>query len=461
MSTLSRRRLLEAMSALGAYGAFGRLLQGELALAQTAPPPLRLVVFFTPHGQAPEYWRPQGGETDFSISYPNAMLAPLERHRSRLLVLDGLDYRVLYEQGAKTGHEGGPVAFLTGSRLVTTTGDERPASASLDQALASAFGSRTRFRSLELLAFQQFPGQSVYNTVSFRADGTRVPFERDPAKVYLRLFGDMAGDPAQAGAALARKQSLLDFLLADANRLSTQLGAQERLKMDAHMEALRDIERRLQAGFGVGCVKPTAPSTGNLGDNNNMPALTRLQMGLIARAFACDLTRFVTMPIMPESTMPWIGVNVDIHNEIAHRVDAADPAERTRVRLELAKVQTWYAEQMAWFMDALASIPEGSGSVLDNTLIVWGNELGDPAGHSNIGVPTVLMGGAGGKFRMGRYLRLRPDDPNLLQGWSNFGDPAPKLVAHNRLLVSIAQAFGLQVDTFGHPAYTGTLNGLT
>lgn len=466
MTTLTRRRMLKALSAVGTYGAFGRLLQSEVAHAQTAPP-LRFVAFFTAHGQAPEYWRPRGGETDFDISYPDAMLAPLARHRSKLLVLDGLDYRVLYEQGSKTGHEGGPVAFLTGSKLVSTSGEDLPTSESLDQRLASVLGASTRFRSLQLINFQRFGNQYVYNTLSYRSDGSRVPFERDPYAVYLRLFGDMAGDPAQAAAALAKKKSLLDFLLTDANRLRERIGTYERQKVDVHMDALRDIERRISSGFGLGCVKPLEPpdygtnGTSALNDEARVPELTRLHLDLLARAFACDLTRFVTMPLFTETSMPWLGIDYDIHNEVAHRLGADDPIERTRVRLELSRIQRWWGEQVAYFMDLLASIPEGSGSVLDNTLILWGNELGDPNAHSNLGIPTVLAGGAGGKFRMGRYLRLRPDGDDLLPGNFSIGQPTPKLVPHNKLLVSIAQAFGVNVSTFGHTGYTGTLPGLT
>ncbi len=460
MTPLSRRRLLQGAGSLAGMAAFARLFQAEEAHAQTAPP-LRFVAIFTPHGMVPEHWVPRGGELDFDLDFEGSMLRPLQAHRSRLLVLDGLDYRVLYERG-NTGHEGGPVTFLTGSQVSTATGEELPLGDSLDQRLATALGAATRFRSLALNAYEQFGGQHVYNTISFRADGSRVPFERSPAALYARLFGDMVDDSSGAAAALARKRSLLDFVLGDAQRLRTRLGGPERSKLDAHLQALRDIERRLGAGYGAGCVKPPAPpelDVAQLGELARVPELTQLHLALVARAFACDLTRFVTFTCSPPS-MPWLGITQDIHNDIAHVVDSSDAGERSAARLRLSRVQQWHAQQVAGFLDLLAAIPEGSGSVLDNTLVLWGNELGNPAAHASLGIPTVLAGGAGGRFRMGRFLRLRPAE-GPLEGWSGPGAPAPRLVPHNRLLVSIAQAFGLETNTFGHPDYSGTLAGLT
>ena len=456
---ISRRSLLKLLSGTAMAAPFGHLLTSSVAEAADAAP-LRFIALFTPHGGLPEYWTPKGGEADFNIDFENSVLQPLQRHRSKLLVLDGLDYRVLYEHG-RTGHEGGPVTFLTGSEVVVDSGDELPSGASLDQVIGNAVGGVTQFRSLQLHAFEQFGAQHVYNSISFTENGSRVPFELNPANLYKRLFGSMGGSSAEAQAILMKRKSLLDYLIKDATRLKKRLATAEGQKLDTHLAALRDIERRLTNTGALNCEKPAALSDelSDLGDIGNMPGLTKLHMDLIARAFACDLTRVVTMTI-PGPSMPWIGIDEDIHNDIAHRTDTQTEPERTDIRLKMVRVQQWYSEQLALLMDSLAAIPEGSGTVLDNTVILWGNELGDAAGHMNVSIPTVLAGGAGGKFRMGRCLRLRPGkDP--LGNWPGPGSPLPGAVEHNKLLTSIAQAFGVNVDRFGHPDYVGTLSGLT
>ncbi|MCP3140275.1 DUF1552 domain-containing protein [Pyxidicoccus xibeiensis] len=475
---LSRRSLLQALAGSTAALPLANLLGTTDAYAQATAPPLRFIAIFTPHGCLPEFWNPQGGETDFTLDFPNSLLAPLQEHRNRLLVLDGLDYRVLYEHGL-TGHEGAPVTFLTGSKVSTASGDDLPQSASLDQVLGNAIGGSTRFRSLQLNAWEQFGGQHVYNSISFTANGSRVPFERDPAAVYQRLYGNApppAADPGESAQLVARRKSLLDFLVKDASRLRDKLAAEERQKLESHLESLRDIERRLGSLGGSqgpapapvpaseACTSGTVPPAyglDQLGNLARMPELTQLHLDLIASAFACDLTRVVTLTI-PGPSMPWDGVNVtdDVHNDLAHLLDVTDEPRRTQIREKMVRVQRWYASQVAHLMTRLASIQEGSGTVLDNTLILWGNELGDAAGHMNVRVPTVLAGGAGGKFRMGRFLRLRAPGSNPLSGWDGPGTPLPGAVAHNKLLVSIARAFGVNVNTFGHPDYVGPLDGL-
>ncbi|MGQ0507152.1 MAG: DUF1552 domain-containing protein [Myxococcaceae bacterium] len=465
MSKHSRRTLLKSFAGAGAAAFFGNLFRSDPAYAQNAAPPLRLVTLFTPHGLQPQYWRPQGTETNFNLAFPNSTLAALAPYKDKLLILDGLDFKVLYEYG-QSGHEGARCTFLTGSKMNTGGGDYFPESQSLDQYLAETVGGATKYRSLELLAYQQFDGQHVYNTLSFTKTGTRVPFERDPNKVYQRLFANLvvAGatvNPA-AEAELARKRSLMSFLAKDTTRLRNRLNGAERQKLDNHLSVLDTIEKRLGGlTASAGCVKPAAPTVPAIGDLANAPALLKLHMDLIAQSFACDLTRIATLHINAEAPgMPWLELNMSIHDELAHKVTTGTSPAQQAINLNMNKAQIWYTEQVAYFMSRLAAIPEGNGSVLDNTLILWGNELGDAAGHANLEVPTILAGGAAGKLKMGRYLNLRPTTSDPLAGWNGFGQKAPQATAHNRLLVTIAQAFGQNIQTFGHPDYSGNIPGL-
>ncbi len=459
----SRRSFLKLMGGAGAMAGFTRLLWPSVCEAQTAPP-LRFVAIWSLHGKLDEFWAPKNGETDFDINYADCSMQPLHPFRDQLLILDGLDYRVLYEHGT-SGHEGGPVTFLTGSPLTMASGEGLPTSESLDQYLAGKVGGATRFRSLQLNCYSAFGGQTIYDSLSFGPGGVRQPWERDPVKVYTRVFAAlMTGAPSAAEVrAAARKKSLIDFLVRDATRLQSRLAGPERLKLDAHLSALRDIEKRLTGGGGGMCSKPAQPaqqSQSQLGNIDRVPQNTTLLYDLAAQALACDLTRVITIGMLPQPSAPWLGITESLHDDLAHRVNEPNATTRAEIRGKLNKFHRWNAEQVAHLLGALKGVNEGMGNVLDHSIVVWGNELGDPDVHASHTVPWVLAGGANGKFRMGRYLKLRPGkDP--LDGWDGLGTKAPSAVAHNQVLVSIAQAFDQPITTFGHPDYSGPMSALT
>jgi hypothetical protein len=458
----SRREFLKLMGSAGMAAGFTRLLWPSVCEAQVTAP-LRFMALWTHHGKLDEYWTPKNGELDFDIDFPDASLQPLAPFRDQLLILDGLDYKVLYEYGM-SGHEGGPVTFLTGSQVSLVSGEAMPKSESLDNYLAGKLGGATRFRSLQLLNYSAFGGQGNGDSIAFGAGGSRLPWERDPRAVYTRVFSALTtGAPSPAEErATARKKSLVDYLLKDATRLQSRLAGPERIKLDTHLSALRDIEKRL-AGNGMACSKPPQPAQqtfDQLGDTARVPENTKLMLDLSAQAFACDLTRFITLPMMPHPDAPWLGITESLHDDLAHHVNESDPTRRAQVRARLNTFHRWNAEMVAYFMSALKNVNEGGGSLLDHSLILWGNELGDPDIHASHDVPWVIAGGANGKLRMGRYLKLRPGK-EALQGWNDVGDKAPNAVPHNKVLVSIANAFDQPITSFGHADYVGGLSDLT
>ena len=150
--------------------------------------------------------------------------------------------------------------------------------------------------------------------------------------------------------------------------------------------------------------------------------------------------------------MPWVGLSMNTHDDMAHRVNDAG-AVGNQARLNLAKSNNWFAAQIAYLMTKLDAIKEGAGSVLDNTIILWANELGNPASHANIDHPFFIAGGCGGKFRMGRCVRFS-------QGERQIPGDVGKMTPHNGILVGIARAFGMDVNTFGATNYSGPLPGL-
>lgn len=471
MKHFTRRAFLRTLGAAGAALPFHRLLQSSVAEAAT-PAPLRFIAIFTPHGMVPEYWWPKGGETDFNITYPNAMLAPLNRHRSKINIMAGLDYRALEEFSPPItdGHTVSRGTFLTGQPYNGSTGDIFPEKGpSIDQYLASRLNPPTLRKTYGIRIFDTTDNPTTGNTLSFddRAR-TLTSSERNPAKVWDTFFKGFAppgqpNQPNEPDPELLRKKSVVDFLSKQTSAMRNRLAGAERSKLDAHMSALSGIEQRINLVVGGGgpnaesCSPPSYPgSPYNLSNAENAENLARLHFDLLAQTLACDLVRFVTVHFEVGVQMPFPSLNLkkSIHDDIAHNI-GSDSNPNVPARLELAKVQNWYAEQIATFMDRLSEIPEGSGSVLDNTIILWGNELGDPSLHNHWTLPTVLAGGAGGKFRMGRYMTLRGSM------MSQYGNPIiTKAYAHNHLLISICQAFGLDVNTFGHPAYTGGVSGL-
>lgn len=424
---LDRRAFLRGALALPLLG----IVRDASPRGREATGPRRFVAFFTPNGteNSQTAWRPTGGETDFQLS---PILEPLEPFRRHLLVLDGLGLESSYAGTDGEGHRGGAASVLTGA--VPGVGG-----ISVDQELANRIGGATRLPSLEL-SVQSF-GSSPLSRISYAAAGVPLAPENDPRAVFDRLFGELQLDPDAARAALRRRHTIFDALQADFAALDGRLGAEDRRRLDEHLTALRELEARLDAVpvLDGACTVPDLGELPDLRDPGAMPAIGRAQMDLLAAAFACDQTRVASLMWSRGGsyvTYPWLGI-AEAHHDLGHHAD--DDAD---ANAKLTAINRWYAEQLAYLAGALAVIPEGDGTVLDHTVILWCNELSKPNVHSRRDMPFVLLGGAAGAFRTGRYLRY----------------PG---VAHNDLLVSILHAFGADVTTFGDPRFcTGPLPGL-
>jgi hypothetical protein len=473
----SRRSFLKAVGASAMAFPFYRLLESSAAYAQTAGSPLRFLFIATPHGTAYEYWRPQGTETSFNITYPNAILAPLAPFQSKINILDGVDMRTQSED-ADFGHLG-TQALLTGVGVTQSYGsDSVPAGAeSLDQNLARQLGGATAFRSLEL----SLGDWDHYWTLSFDRTGSAVPRVNNPLTVFSRIFANvMTGAPNPALVRqLAEKKSILDAVQSDITSLQTRLGPTEKQKLNQHLTAIRDIEARLSSTAAASCMVPPKPSgdwasTSDIDeyfDPTFIPefgSICDLQLDMITQAFACDLTRFATLQILhsgAEVGMPYVDAslaNLDIHADIAHKYNYGSGDS---VSGQLALMQRWFATKVAYVINALSQIPEGDGTVLDHTIVLWMSDQGDPANHYYNNIPTVMAGGANGKFRMGRYIKYSMEvDPYCPPTNNNCSNPASTnltwLTPHNQLLVSICQAFGLTNNTYGWTGSSGPLANL-
>ena len=429
---MNRRRLLQGIGVGAATLAmpFVRTLHGA---AQEAGPPLRFVGIMTPCGTIGPAWGSRTSDTAFSFGN---ILSPFESLREQLLVLDGLDMSVT-RLGPGGGHQRGAGAIFTGQHLLDgdfcggndcSSGTSGwAAGPSIDQALADHNMGTTRLRSLELGV--RVRGSNNRHRIAYRAANDPLPPDDDPFQVYERLFAGAGIDRSELERQRRERASVLDLVRDDLGELSCRLGSEHRPRLDAHLESIREVERQLDATLAAGaCTAPTLGMRFDSGNSDNYPLASRLQLDLLAAALACDATRSATVLFSgatSSQTFPWIDVS-ESHHALSHEGDGNADAQA-----KLTRINRWYAGEIARIASRLAEIPEGEGSVLDHTIIVWGNELAKGNTHSRNDMRLLLLGGAGAGLRLGRWLR--------------FGDRP-----HNDLLVSVGRALGMDITRFGH-----------
>ena len=430
---LTRRRLL---SALGPTAAALPLLQSTRAAAVEPAFPKRVLFVFSPNGTIYNEWQPTGTVSDFQFK---RILKPLEDHKKDLLILDNVKNEAAHH-GPGDGHMQGMGTFLTATELLMGTqfkcGGTDPCSGwgggiSIDQYIAEKLNLSTKFKTLELAV--RAGGASIWSRMAYAAADRPIAPNEDPTAVYTRVFGDFQIDTAGLQRSKNERKSVLAFVNKRMKALQPKLPAEDRLKIDAHLEALRDVERRIDVGGASnGCVKPDAVVKYDAAANDNFPKTLKLQTDLLVRSFACDMTRVATLQwsrSVGGERFKWLGIGDRDHHDLSHDGDSAADSQD-----KLTKINTWYAEQFAYLLAQMKLVKEGAGTMLDNTVIVWGNELGKGNAHSRTKIPIVLAGSCGGYFKTGRWLQYKDD-------------------SHSNLLVSVANAMGVQTQTFGNPAY--------
>ena len=264
-----------------------------------------------------------------------------------------------------------------------------------------------------------------------------LPPENDPRAAFDRLFGETGTAPEEVQRLRRQRKSVLDAVLDQFGALDRKLGTDDKRKVDAHLSLVRDLEQRIVVN-GPTCTPPAEPAQLPVDSETTMPTIMRLQMDILAVALSCDLTRVASVQCSNAENhiaMPWIDSRGDGHS-LSH-AGPSSPAEAA----ELTKRDTWYAGELAYLLGRLDSVMESGRSVLDNSIVFWGNELSVGATHSHIDMPFVIAGGAG-YFRMGRYLRY---------------DHA----SHVNMLLSFLHAMDIDDQTFGDPEFCeGPLSGL-
>lgn len=389
----------------------------------------RLILFFTPNGTVHKHLWPSGGETDFTFA-PGSILEPLAPHKDQLIILDGIDFY------GTSNHEGGMSHMLTGGGGAgTVTGG-----ASLDQFVAKQIAAPTPFPSLELGVQTSAWGGSVQTRMCYASEGQFAPPDDDPFHVYNRLFADAGeAEPQQLTKAQIRRKSVIDLVKGELGSIQKGVGTLEANKLEAHLDALRSAEKQLVA---VGaCASPEPTVAANLNANENFPAIAKAQMDMMVTALACDLTRVASLQLthtVSPTVFTWLGMS-EGHHSLSH-IDDSNPTGIAH----FVDCERWFAEQFAYLLGSLAALPEpgADGTMLDHSAVLWCQELGDGRLHECVSVPMVIAGKAGGFFETGRYLQLGSEP-------------------HNKLLVSMCHAMGLDNPTFGDPSHgTGGLPGL-
>lgn len=429
MPKFRRRDLLRGLGIGLVAAPFVNLLLSPRSRAAADDTARRLVVFFSPNGTVPAHWRPSGSETDFTFP-AGSILEPLTAIKDQVIVVEGLDF-----YGADN-HEGGMAAMLTGSGSAS----DESGGMSIDQYVAAQIGQDSRFASLEFGVQTSAWGAGTQTRMSYAAPGQWVSPDDDPGHAYGRLFGDLMGGDEAAAALRARRQRVVDLLVDEAGALRSRLGSEERPKLDAHLEALAKVEKGLMGGGG--CGMPLAPDPLNALDNASFPLVTTAQIDLMVTALQCDMTRVASLQCshtISPTVCSWVQGIAEGHHSLSHIDDSNVAGVQQFVACE-----RYFAEQFVYLVQRLAETPEadGTGSLLDNSVVLWAKEMGDSRLHTCKGVPFVLAGKAGGRFTTGRYLKYSGE-------------------THGKLLVSLCHAMGLTNETFGNPtAGTGPLDGL-
>ncbi|RYZ07998.1 MAG: DUF1552 domain-containing protein [Myxococcales bacterium] len=442
---ISRRNVLRAASGAAMALPFLPSLLSRSARAQAAAVPKRFVTMYTPNGVIHEGWWPTAvaSESSFELS---ASHAPLQAHKDRLLILGGLEMKVAAE-GPGGPHQRGIGALFTNTQLgegVFMDGCGRTAGwatgISVDQRIANAIGVDSPVASLQLGV--RATENDVQGRISYAGSGTPLPPLSTPLDVYTRVFEKFLPPPATpdadaAKALLAQRKSVLDAVAKEFTALNSQLGAQDRQTLDAHLTLVRDVERRLSLSAGD-CQKPDVPPELDPVSETDMPAIAELELDLLSLAFACDRTRVASFEVstaLNRIRYPWLESMGEGHT-LSH-----SGSSDVSATAQLIKRQAWHAGLIARLLDRLGAITEGEGTVLDSTLLFWGNEVSMGTTHSHDNMPFLLAGG-GWAFRTGRYLQYQGN-------------------SHADLLVSLLNAMGVADATIGNAAFcTGPLPGL-
>lgn len=456
---LNRRNFLKGMggvslalpmfSSLGCESRKSQAVEklGQAALAETGFPK-RFVVIYTPNGNIARELPP-------AMDFTGTIFEPLTPFKDKLMLLRGLDLSVHNIPPGEPHQQG--MAFLTGRPLNQGNmvgGDGTLAGwasgISMDQHIAAAIGQDTKHKSLHFgVQSTAYGGTEVRTVLSYAGADQPIANETSPYSMFNLVFSGLGQDPVGVEKLRGRRKSVLDAVGKRYESLNPKLSAEDRLKMEQHLASIREVEKRLDSPAGtVGgyCQVPSTGSPIDLNDPNNYPIIGKLQMDLAAMALACDLTRVITLqwsastnnkpyPFLSYDDGTGLKPILDDEHVMGHQPDT-DVHSWNKLRI----IRRWYMEQFAYLLGKLNEVQEGTGTMLDNTVVLLASEIAQGNTHSHMDMPFFVAGSGGGYFKTGQDISFNGEVP------------------HNNLLVSIANAMGLPDTTFGLEGYcTGPL----
>ena len=424
----TRRQVLTGMGVSAAVAPFVPLLESAAGGGEQAPK--RLILFFQPHGTIKAHWRPTGSPDDPVLS---PILSPLQAFKNRLNIIEGLD--IIPQEPFGGPHTVGPAYLFTGSRMLKGNEFQHQSSGgphgwgssiSIEQAVAAE--QDTLLPSLEFGV--QTGGGHPGSRISYLGPGQPLAPERDPQIMFESLFGDSNLDLAEQQRLQTERLAVIDMVKPELDALQSKVSQNDRLKIEAHLAGIEQIENKVSTLYQCDDVDVSIEHDPN--DFAAMEGISTQQIDMMVEAMACGLTNVASImyrrgenDAQPYPFLPGIDPNEE-HHLSTHEWES-DPVKEAM----LVEIYTWYATQLAYLAQKLDSIddPQG-GTMLDNSLIVWGTEIAKGNTHEWNNMPFVLLGGAGGSVVGNKYF--------------DFGGQP-----HNRLLTTIGQAMGLDIQSFG------------
>jgi len=439
---LPRRTFLRGAGAALALPLLESMFPAFASLAQAQElKPVRFAGVFIPHGAAPGYWEPTGTGAGFEFPY---IWKPLEHLRERVVLTTGMWAQSAENPPGVTGADHFVAsAFMAGVKPKKTTGADVEVGTTIDQILAQNIGQSNLLPSLQLAV--EDPGSNstncgegyscVYtNTISWATPTRPLPMEINPQVVFERMFGS-GGSAEERALRRAQQRSILDSVTQDLSKLKMQVAMPDRVRLDQYLEDVREIERRLQIAMSQSASVPDMSVP--YGVPESFDEHVKLQFDLLALAFQADITRVGSLLMARDLTgrvYPDAGTDISFHGGSHH---AEDPGRIA----QYAILNRYHASMVAYFADKLNSIPEGDGTLLDNSLTLFGSNMGNSNQHLHYDVPMVLVGGAGGRLQGNRHLSFKT-----------------KTVPTSNMLVSILDLCGVPQESVGDS--TGELPGL-
>jgi hypothetical protein len=442
---LSRRTVLRSAGATLALPLLDAMIPAATAQAQTAAVPKpRFVGCFVPHGMAPGYWVPaKEGALEAPLPFN---WKPLEPFVKQTVIMSGLHSRSAEPPPGATGADHWvAAAFLCANKPKKTTGADLYAGTTIDQIIAQKIGSENLMPSMQLAV--EDPGANssncgegysctYTNTISWSSPTSPLPMELNPQVVFERMFGD--GTTAELRAKRRKRDgSILDSLMGSITKLRNESSVSDRVQLDNYTDNVREIERRLQIAMKASTVAPTDMSV-PVGVPQTFDEHIKLQFDLLALAFQADITRVGTLLFArdltgrtyPESEAPTVGFHGASHH-----------GEDPRRIADLSKINQYHVKMLAHLVERLAKTPEGDGTLLDHSLVLYGSNMGNSNQHVHYDVPHVLVGGLNGKLKGGRHLAY-----------------PTKTIPTGNLLLSVLDLYDIHQDNIGDS--TGRLTNL-